>query len=165
VSIDPLADALHPRAATGHAERHVGAEPRREIEIVAAGPAQDRRRVGRAAAEAGARRDPLREVHVRLAADRAQRPPDEVVVVDGNGEAGRRLDDVQPVAGADAQLVGQVERHHLRVDQVVSVGSHAGHPQRHRQLGRRRHHVHGLTLGGAGRGAVGPAARRAMLVS
>ena len=42
---------------------------------------------------------------------------------------------------SNVELVGQVERHHLGVDEVVAVGPHAGDPQRQRQLGRGEHDV------------------------
>ena len=42
----------------------------------------------------------------------------------------RRADDLEPVAVGERQLVGQVERDHLGVDQVVAVVAHAGDPQR-----------------------------------
>ena len=47
------------------------------------------------------------------------------------------IDDLEAPALAEGQLVGQVEAHHLGVEQVVTVGADAGHPQRERELGRR----------------------------
>ena len=46
--------------------------------------------------------------------------------------------DDRPPSAVDRQLVGQVERHHLGVDEVVAVVAHAGDAQRQRELGRRR---------------------------
>ena len=61
----------------------------------------------------------------------------EVVVV--GGHVGADAPHHQPVAVGEGERVGQVEAHHLGVDQVVAVGAHAGHPQRPRELGGREH--------------------------
>ena len=55
------------------AERHVGAQPQGDLGVGAPGPAQHRGRVGRAAAEPAAERDPLGHVHRRRPA--GPRPP------------------------------------------------------------------------------------------
>ena len=71
---------------------------------------------------------------------RGQRPAHEVVVV--GRHAGHvdavALDTCRPSPAVKRQLVGQVERDHLGVDQVIAVGPAAGDPQRQRQLGRGR---------------------------
>ena len=59
---------------------------------------------------------------------------DELTFSDGTG---RGIDDLEAPAVIEGQLVGQVEAHHLGVEQVVTVGADAGHPQRERELGRR----------------------------
>ena len=45
--------------------------------------------------------------------------------------------DDQRVTVIDLERVVQVERDHLRVDQVVAVVAHTGDAQRQRELGRR----------------------------
>ena len=61
------------------------------------------------------------------APDSRERPGDEVRVVGGHAGARTGRSTVEPVARRiDRQLVGEVERHHLGVDQVVAVVAHAG---------------------------------------
>ena len=74
---------------------------------------------------------------VRPTARSARR--DEVVVV--GRHVGAAAPHHQPVAVGERQRVGEVEAHHLGVDQVVAVGAHPGHPQRPGELGGRDHDV------------------------
>src|SRR5690606_4161988 len=89
--------------------------------------------------------DPLVDRHRRSAVDEAQRPGDEVVVVDGNAGGERAGDGDAVAAGFDGDDVGELERHHLGVDQVVAVVAHPGDPQLGRQL-RRRVEVRGAAI-------------------
>ena len=64
----------------------------------------------------------------------------------------------RPSPVGEGQLVGEVERHHLGVDEVVAVVPDAGDPQRQRQL-RRRDHLRRPSETTAS-GAAGPSRRR-----
>ena len=108
-----------------------------------AGPAQHRGGVGRTAAEA--RRRPgcaCRCARRRRRPTSGERPAHEVGVVVGHtgGAAPRRSRGRR--RRLERERVGEVERDHLGVDQVVAVGAHAGDAQRERQLGRRSDDVH-----------------------
>src|SRR5437763_5963224 len=57
------------------------------------------------------------------------------VAIAGEHTGSGRTADLQPVALAHGELVGQVDGDHLRIQEVVAVMAHARDPQRQRQLG------------------------------
>ena len=132
--LDLLADAPHPGPAADEAERDIGAEPGRSRHVVDARPTQDGGGVGRAATETSAGGDGLLDVYGCLPAGQPQGPADQVGVVGrhaGREPAGHR----QRVTVGEGERVGEVERHHLGVEQVVAVGPDPRHPQAQGQLG------------------------------
>ena len=130
-------------------------------------PSAARRRRRPTRRPARPRRDALAQRDVRPAADGAQRPaargcrrgPTSAEVPALDHHRARRPSD-------ERQLVGQVEAHHLGVDQVVAVVAHARDPQRDGQLGRRRGRSVGVLLAERRRQpGAGPAVRPAALVT
>ena len=119
--LDDLADAPHAGPPADEAERDVGAEPRRRRQVGVPGPAQDRRGVGRSPTEAATVRDLLVDVHGGTAAGEAQRSSDEVGAVRRDPRGVRAADGEAVARFVDIHRVGEVERDHLGVDEVVAV--------------------------------------------
>ena len=100
------------------------------------GPAQHGGGVGRAAAEPAAGGDALVDVHVRRCGRRRAAPGARGCRRRRHAGGDRPVDRRARRRRSIVERVGQVERDHLGVDQVVAVGAHAGDPQRQGQLGR-----------------------------
>ena len=132
-----LADAGDPGPPAVHAERDVGTEPRAPGRGPRRPPTAARRRRRRTRRPARRRRGCACAAGRAPCGRRGAGPGDEVVVVGGHRQA-RGADDLEAVAVGEGELVGQVERDHLGIDQVVAVVSHAGDAQRHGELGQGR---------------------------
>ena len=145
-ALQHLADPGHPGPAADEAERHVGAEARRRAQVVARRPTAARRR-RRPTRRRGRRRPGSACPGAR--APCARRPP-----APGARGCRRRAGTGSPgppitsssSPSAKVELVGEVERDHLGVDEVVAVGAHAGDAQRQGQLGAGALDVHAASL-------------------
>ena len=160
--LEDLADSRHASSAAGEAERHVCAQGRRllrrdEGRSLGTGrfrgcldgladcdtirPAKHCGCVGRSSAEPGARRYALADLDVGGPARQLQRPDHQVGTVAGDVPVGctgctdgRHHLNRRCSARMHDELVAQVQRHHLGINEVIAVSASVSDAQLQRQL-------------------------------
>ena len=152
--LEHLADARDPRPSAPQAERHVGAQAR--------GHRRDRRTPAQRSTAAAFDDPPpspppagMRRSSATWASRPTARSARSTRLSSGSTSPSRGPPATStPVPSEKRQLVGQVEADHLGVDEVVAVGAHARHAQRHGEL--RRGGDHARTATGRDRTGVKP---------
>ena len=148
-----LADAAHVGGGRAEADRHIGAEAEgglpQSAGMVCAEPPQPgqapqhRRRVGRAAAEAGCDGNPLgeRDAQIRAPAEplrqRRRRLRRQIVAGPERLREGTGQRDVEALRRRDLQRIGERGEGDEAVQRMIAVGAAAGHVKVEVELGRR----------------------------